>query len=223
MPWSVLTQFFSALVGAVVGGCFVLWGTRITLNYQERRSGKADKRRQQRILSGLYVEVFTRAVRCARDAYTWTDEVRNEANRLTAAKGTPRQRIVLEVLKFEPSAPTVYPALAESHGALEPDTQAALSEFYYRLETVARDVHRFESMDWHKKLSTNDKKHFADVLYGTCAPAREAINQLRRELVSHADLDKKLNESFKSFFTDPKPLGTDIDEALDAVISRGRD
>ena len=68
-------EMYSSLIGALVGGGLALLGsllaTTLTLRYQIKRSEAAEERRRQRILQGLYVEVFGRAARCARDADTW--------------------------------------------------------------------------------------------------------------------------------------------------------
>ena len=133
------------------------------------------------------------------------------------SKGIPNvrpRRKIINLLKFEPSPPVVYPALAESHGLLDPDAQAALSEFYYRLEAVTRDIQRFSLREWDADMEAGDVEHFAHVLHGTCAPAKEAIKQLRAGLDDYADLDRKLNASCYKMFMDPPQLGDTIDAAL---------
>ncbi len=187
--------------------------------YSHRRDEKnrdlAERQHRQRVLSGLYVEVFLRAARCARDANTWRLEVRYENERHRGIPGFEQRRIIKNLLKFEPSPPVVYPALAESHGLLDPDAQAALSEFYYRLEAVTRDVRRFALKKWDADMEPDDTVHFAQVLHGVvCAPAQEAIKQLRAGLDDHAGLDRKLNESCRNMFMDPSPLGDTIDAVL---------
>ena len=201
-------------VGAILVAIVIGWFSHSRDKKIRRREAR---QHTQRVLSALYVEVFGRAARCARDASTWKTEVEHERVRHEARGrgGTPDRRKIIDLLKFEPSPPVVYPALAESHGLLEPDAQAALSEFYYRLEAVTRDVRRFALKEWSVEMEPIEVQHFAQVLHGVvCAPAQEAIKQLRAGLDDHADLDRKLNASWSKMFMDDPPLGDTIDAVL---------
>ncbi|HAD87411.1 MAG TPA: hypothetical protein DCG48_08620 [Rhodospirillaceae bacterium] len=173
-------------------------------------------------MSALYVEVFRNAVRCARDAHTWVNEWELDKARKEGAKVRDR-RTIQNFMKFAPSTPVVYQALAESHGLLAPNVQAALSEFYFRLELVSFDVSRFSQSKWDELMDPSNTEHFARTLYNACVPGREAINELRQGLEGYADLDLKLNLTCMDIFEWPTPLGKTFDEVLDASIKFGAD
>lgn len=214
-------SFWAAVqaIGSIVA-IFVAIGINMYSHYRDDKVRRQENRDHvQRIISGLYVEVFARAARCARDAHTWRNEVLLEKKRGSGEK-VGKRRIVKELLKFEPSAPVVYPALAESHGMLEPEVQARLSEFYYRLEAVNRDIQRFTLRKLESEIEPADTIHLARCFYDACVSADDAITELRKALDSHVGLDQRLNITYDAFYKEPTPLGDSIDEVLAQVTSQ---
>jgi len=204
-------------VGTILA-VFAAISINVYSHYRDKKNLKKEaQQRYQRILSGLYVEIFAHAARCARDAFTWLNEDNLENNRAKGETTQPR-RTIKNLQKFTPSHPVVYPALAENHGLLDPAAQAALSEFYFRIQLIIQDVQRFSSQPHHTEMQPDDTKHFANTLFNACKPAKEAIAQLRSKLNSYSDLDIKLNESYSDIFNEPTPMGKTIDEVLSTIL-----
>lgn len=190
---------------------------RETLDRNEREIQEVEKRRQL-LLSALYVEVFAFAIRSARDAETWGRQAVIEANRAGGNKGV-RTRDVRDLLKFEPITPVVYPAAALNYGLLEPEAQATLNEFYYRVDAIARDIHRFAlNRDANVPIPGVDVNHLALLFYDSCETAQKVLAALRNSMDNYASLDEKMTNSYRRSFVDPSPLGSNIDDVLYNVL-----
>lgn len=187
------------------------------------REDRDIENQRKRILSALYIEIFGFAARCARDTDTWHKEAMLEDRRGKGDRSVGKRRSLRDMLKFEPNIPVAYPTLAGNLGILEPDVQAAISEFYYRLEAVARDVRRFSrDTNLDGELGGADARHLAQVLFDTCEPAQKALNGLRQSLEGFLSLDEKMNQTYENIFLEPVNLGSTIDEVLEQVLKNGK-
>lgn len=198
-------------IAAVIAAIFI---SKQTHKREKEHRREEAKQREQNILNALYVEVFRNAARCARDAYTWMGEWEKNAPEI-------ERRNIVNLMKFRPSTPVVYCAIANRQGILSPDIQAALSEFYFRLELIRFDVDRFSKKSPDDKMNPGDTHHFAQTLVFACRPGLEALKRLRVGLDKPENLDAKLNSACLDMFRSPSPLGTTIDEVMSVVIADG--
>lgn len=180
---------------------------------QQRERRKAEKKMNLQVRQSLYVELFSRVARCARDAYTWHPK--------NTDAGIKKDRKIYEFMKFAPSLPIIYPSLGRDHGLLPSGVAASLGEFYYRLDAVNRDQKRFSRLKAESSMCEADKKHFAQVLWEACESGSIALKEFHENLESAESLDERLNDSHARFFQDHPPIGNDIKEALTKVIAMG--
>jgi hypothetical protein len=133
--WSAAITIVSVILGSS--------GTLFVQRYMARVNRETEA---HDVAASLHAEISDRAARCLNDYLNPWKSYADQAFKLKKARDRAN------INKFRPMSPVAYPAVASKLGLLSPDALFCVTQFYFRLGVVQREIDDL----------LNDKNAFAE-------------------------------------------------------------
>jgi hypothetical protein len=128
---------------------------------------------------------------------------------------------VIDLEKFLPMAPVIYPAVAGELAVLGARAPLALIQFHYRLEALRREIQNIAKDATEKTvmepISVGALRKVGLRFRQTLAPGLRALEQLATDIPDAEQIEADAIEQYDATRKDPKPQGT-LRERIHALI-----
>lgn len=166
-----LSSAGTTIVGTILGAS----GTLLVQRYMARVNREKET---HDVTASLHAEISDRAARCLNDYLNPWKSYADKAFELKKARDRTN------INKFRPMSPVVYPAVGSKLGLLSPDALFCVTQFYFRLAVVQREID--DLVDDKNMFAETDlgkiKRRYAVVtgrLQDTLGPALLALQSLK--------------------------------------------